>query len=112
MDLIDESVRPEKLEKILVGNKSDLPDRKVNEEVAKKYAGEHGMKFVSVSAKDGINIDFLFEVVANNCVKKLQEDKNEILENNNKDNNEEKINMLSVENNNKNDKKKQKRKCC
>ena len=114
IDLINESVGAEKVVTILVGNKSDLPGEKVNEEEAKRYAGEHGMKFVKVSAKDGVNIDYLFELMANDCVKQLLEDKNEIENNKNKDkdNNEEKINMLDVENNNKNEKSKKKGKCC
>ena len=50
--------------------KSDLPDRKINEEEAKHYAGEHGMKFIKVSAKEGVNIDYLFEVVENFIIEK------------------------------------------
>ena len=112
VDLINDSVGFEKVVKILVGNKSDLPDRKINEEEAKHYAGEHGMKFIKVSAKEGVNIDYLFEVVANDCVKNLLQDKNQKENNKDKNDNEEKINMLGVENNNKNNNDKKKRKCC
>ena len=109
IDLIDEGVGEEKIEKILVGNKSDLPDneKKISDDMAKKFAGEHGMKFISVSAKEGINIDYLFEVLGNDCVKKMKEDKNENEDNKNKEN-DEKMNL----NNENNNKKKPKSKCC
>ena len=113
MDLIDEGIGGAKIEKILVGNKWDLPDneKKITDDLAKKFAEEHGMKFFSVSAKEGINIDYLFEVLGNDCVKKMKEDKNEKEENQNKEN-DEKMN-LNIDNNNiKNNKKKQKSKCC
>ena len=89
MELIDEGVGEAKIEKILVGNKSDLPDNE------------------SVSAKEGINIDYLFEVLGNDCVKKMKEDKNENEDNKNKEN-DEKMNL----NNENNNKKKPKSKCC
>ena len=41
--------------------KSDLPDKKINEEEAKHYSGEYGMKFISVSVKERVNINYLFE---------------------------------------------------
>lgn len=109
MELIDEGVGEAKIEKILVGNKSDLPDneKKISDDMAKKFAGEHGMKFISVSAKEGINIDYLFEVLGNDCVKKMKEDKNENEDNKNKEN-DEKMNL----NNENNNKKKPKSKCC
>ena len=70
------------------------------------------MKLIRVSAKEGVNIDYLFEVVANDCVKNLLQDKNQKENNKDKNDNEEKINMLGVENNNKNNNDKKKRKCC
>ena len=41
--------------------KSDLPDKKINEEEVKHYSGEYVMKLVSVSAKERVNIYYLFE---------------------------------------------------
>ena len=58
IDLINDSV------------KSDLPDRKINEEEAKHYAGEHRMKFIKVNTKEGVNINYLFEVVVNFIIEK------------------------------------------
>ena len=37
--------------------KSDLPDKKINEEEAKHYLGEYGMKFISVNTKERVNIN-------------------------------------------------------
>lgn len=113
MDLINDIVEEGKVEKILVGNKCDLPDAKVTVDMGKQYAEKHGMKFISVSAKDGVNIDYLFEVLANDCIKKIQDtqEKNQIEEKPKE--NEEKIQTLNIENSNKNEKeKKPKGKCC
>ena len=53
--------------------KSDLPDKKINEEEDKHYSGEYGMKFIRVNAKEGVNINYLFEVVANFIIEKTIE---------------------------------------
>ena len=48
--------------KFLVGNKSDLAEeRKVTYEEAKEYADEHDLPYIETSAKEGININELFE---------------------------------------------------
>ena len=48
--------------KFLVGNKSDLSEeRKVTYEEAKEYADEHDLPYIETSAKEGININELFE---------------------------------------------------
>ena len=48
--------------KFLVGNKSDLAEeRKVTFEEAKEYADEHELPYIETSAKEGININELFE---------------------------------------------------
>ena len=48
--------------KFLVGNKSDLIDeRKVTYEEAKQYADEHDLPYIETSAKEGININELFD---------------------------------------------------
>ena len=72
IELIDDIIEEGKVETILVGNKSDLSNRRITDEIANKYASEHGMKFISVSVKEGINIDYLFEVLGNSCVKKCK----------------------------------------
>ena len=48
--------------KFLVGNKSDLEEeRKVTFEEAKEYADKHDLPYIETSAKEGININELFE---------------------------------------------------
>ena len=113
MDLINDIVEEGKVERILVGNKCDLPDAKVSVDMGKKYAESHGMKFISVSAKDGVNIDYLFEVLANDCIKKMQGPQEKNPKEEIPKENEEKIAILNIEDNNKNQKlKKPKGKCC
>ena len=120
---INDVIEEDKVVKILVGNKSDLPDKEIDENEVKKYAGEHGMKYLSVSAKEGINIDYLFEVMANDCVKKLKKNQEKKENGEVKEDkideakeNEDKISILSIDNNNagnnKNKKTKKKGKCC
>ena len=49
------------MEVILVGNKSDLENRKVSETKAQIFAKEKKMKYIETSAKEGKNILLLFE---------------------------------------------------
>ena len=113
LDLLNDIVEEGKVVKILVGNKCDLPDAKVTVDMGQKYADLHGMKFISVSAKDGVNIDYLFEVLANDCIKKMQGPQEKNPKEEIPKENEEKIAILNIEDNNKNQKlKKPKGKCC
>lgn len=79
MEIIRDVIAENKIERILVGNKSDLPEeeKEISNEVATKYADEHNMKYYSVSAKEGINIDLLFEQLGTDCIKNLQEQEKE-----------------------------------
>ena len=70
--------------KMLIGNKLDCKNREVDEETAKKFAEEKKMKYLSVSAKDGLNIVTMFEIMGDDCVKAIRE--NEKDENENKRN--------------------------
>ena len=70
--------------KMLIGNKLDCENREVDEETAKKFAEEKKMKYLSVSAKDGLNIVTMFEIMGDDCVKAIRE--NEKDENENKRN--------------------------
>ena len=45
---------------ILVGNKVDLPDRKINGEQAKELAKKHGVQYLETSAKTGESIEKIF----------------------------------------------------
>lgn len=56
----------------LCGNKVDLDEnRKVNAEEAQKYAEQIGSFYTEVSAKTNLNIDKLFEEVANKLPKRV-----------------------------------------
>jgi len=57
----------------ICGNKVDLDEnRKVNAEEVKKYAEQIGSFYLEVSAKINLNIDKLFEDIANKLPKKVQ----------------------------------------
>ena len=71
--------------KILIGNKLDSKDKEVDNDTAKKLAEENGMKYLPVSAKDGINIVSMFEIMGEACLKIIQNEEN------NDDNDDNKI---------------------
>ena len=77
-------------QKILVGNKSDLPDKIISEEKAKNFGEKYKMKYFETSAKDGTNVDVIFREIAQLILEKKSEKKrkNTILskENNNSKN--------------------------
>jgi len=56
--------------KYLVGNKSDLPERTVTHEDAQQLAIEYGIVYYETSAKNGTNIDTLFEDLAKEMKRK------------------------------------------
>jgi Ras-related protein Rab-5C len=56
----------------LCGNKVDLDEnRKVNSDEVKKYADQIGSFYIEVSAKINLNIDKLFEDIANKLPKNV-----------------------------------------
>lgn len=65
---------------ILVGNKSDLPNRVVSREEAEKFAHEYGYEYYETSAKEGSNILLVFEVLTKNMNKKNEKEENDINE--------------------------------
>ena len=61
---------PEKSKCVLVGNKCDLESaRVVSYEEGKMYAEKNKIKFFETSAKDGTNINEVFEYIANEIYK-------------------------------------------
>lgn len=91
---INDAVDKDKIIKILIGNKSDLYDKKISYDRAKKYAEKHNMQFHTVSAKDGINIDMVFEILGIECFKNIQEEQKRLEEEGSKEK-EERISSLS-----------------
>ena len=72
--------------KILVGNKSDLEnERKVSMEQGKGFALQHGMKFYETSAKNSYNVFDSFQTLAKEIIKDKNKKKN-INKNNNNNN--------------------------
>ena len=62
------------VEVILVGNKSDLEDRKITKYTAEKYAKEKNVKYIETSAKEGTNILLLFEELSIGMNKRRNEE--------------------------------------
>ena len=62
------------VEAILVGNKSDLNDRKISKLKAKNYAKDKNFKYIEVSAKEGTNILLLFEELSIGMNKRRNEE--------------------------------------
>ena len=51
-------------QKILVGNKSDLPDKEIDKEKAENFGKKYEMKYFETSAKDGTNVEIIFKEIA------------------------------------------------
>ena len=58
-----------KICKILIGNKTDILDRAIDEEEGKKVAKEKNMAFFEVSAKDNQNINQVFNFIVNKILR-------------------------------------------
>ena len=74
LEVINDSDVRKNCVKILIGNKLDFIKREVDKEIGNKFAEENGMKYMEVSAKEGINIDAMFEAMGTDCAKILQEE--------------------------------------
>ena len=97
MEEINNTLDEQQVALILVGNKSDLTsDIKIDNATALNYAKEHNMKYLSVSAKDGVNIEHLFEIIGSDCIKKIQEEQKRLEEEDlDKNNNKERFSAMS-----------------
>ena len=62
------------VEIVLVGNKSDLKDRKINKVKAENFAKNKNFKYIEASAKEGTNILLIFEELAIGMNKRRNEE--------------------------------------
>jgi small GTP-binding protein len=76
---VKEVVSETQIVKILAGNKSDIKSV-IPEEKIKKFAEDHNLQYLQVSAKEGFNIEWLFEILAQTCYKNLKEGKKQLEE--------------------------------
>ena len=58
--------------KILVGSKTDMPNRVVGTEEGRKLADLYGIKFFETSAKEGVNVSDTFEAIAREIEQNIQ----------------------------------------
>ena len=75
--------------KILIGNKSDYKEKEIDDETINKFSEENGLKYLAVSAKEGVNIESMFEIIGADCAKILQEKADENENNNQSEKNKE-----------------------
>ena len=61
---------------LLVGNKSDLDDRRVTESEAQSFADRHGIEYLEASAKTGENIALLFRALIKTVMTNKEKNKN------------------------------------
>ena len=63
--IIDSEIAGNDFKKILVGNKIDLEnERKIDKEKIESYANKKNIKYFEISAKEGKNVDEIFNVMA------------------------------------------------
>ena len=86
---IYEICKKEEISIILVGNKIDL-ERNVKEDEIIQFAEKYDFQQFEVSAKNGINIDLIFEKLAEEMVEKFENKEDNNDENEEKEENEEK----------------------
>lgn len=60
-----ESAGPKGIIHIIVGNKSDLQDkRQVSREEVERFSASHDALYIEASARDNINVDLIFQEIA------------------------------------------------
>ena len=102
------SSQSSKIPAIIVGNKIDILERKVDKISAENLAKDKNYKYFEVSAKSGINIDESIKFL----IKKVIEEQNGNEEKNKNENKKEAKNIELKKDDNNNDKIAQIKKCC
>lgn len=104
---------PKNIQIVLLGNKNDLPEREVNQNMIDKFLKDHkGISYLETSALSGYGVDEAFKTVSINVIKSLEVlKKKEILKKNTPDFVSANI-VLSADNNSKTINQIRKSKCC
>ena len=64
---------------MLVGNKCDLPDRKITEQEGKELASFNNMRFIEMSAKKGVNVMEAFQCLSNDIINRIPSYKKKVV---------------------------------
>ena len=64
-----EIVDPKKVGIVLVGNKCDIEDRQVEQNLAQEFSNKHGMSFIESSAKKNINVNEIFTTLVDEMIR-------------------------------------------
>ena len=97
---------------ILVGNKTDLEDkREVSTDDGEKKAKQYGIAFCETSALQGKNIEHAFNILIDEIILEIDNEKEKEMKNN-KNNNKNKKKSKGIMLNTNNDKNHKKKKCC
>jgi len=76
-DNIKKNIDIDKVAIILVGNKSDLPDRQVKKENYEKFSEQYNLEVIETSCKDNKNIEETFNALIEKMIKLYDDDKKE-----------------------------------
>lgn len=70
--------QPENMCKLIVGNKSDIPEseRQISYQEGQQLAKQYGVKFIESSAKDNTNISEIFNTIGKDIKEKLVDPEN------------------------------------
>jgi small GTP-binding protein len=105
MNFIIQNAEIDKKVLILIGNKIDINEREVEEEIAKKFAEDNNMKYFETSAKTRQGIQEAFKGIYEGLIKQ-RENENE------KSDEENQNKSISLDEQNPFDEGQKKRKCC
>ena len=66
-------VDPSRMVLVVVGNKTDLPDRQVTTEEGKQYADSHNYLFREISSQKSQEVDDLFRMIAGDILNRIED---------------------------------------
>ena len=98
---INEAIDITKIALVIVGNKSDLPDREVTKEISEKFSNKYNLLVMETSCKNNINIEETFNLLIEKMIQLDNDYKQQL-----------KKRKSKVDENTFSKKKKGKKKCC